>query len=81
MKLCWQKWKLTNTPVHADKEGETKEHWTGNTQKIIMREVMSQLKVEAVHFLQAHEGAHSVLCLWYKTKIGAVLHIIDDAQD
>lgn len=24
MKLCWQKWKLTNTPVHADKEGGNK---------------------------------------------------------
>lgn len=70
-----------HSSARRQRGGETKEHWTGNTQKIIMREVMSQLKVEAVHFLQAHEGAHGVLCLWYKTKIGAVLHIIDDAQD
>lgn len=44
---------------------------------MIMKEMMSQQRVEAVHFLQVPDGereraVHSALCLSSETKISAV---------
>lgn len=57
------RWKLTNTSVHKHKERETKRGTEKeNIQKIIMKEMMSQLRVEAIHFLQVPQGESSAQC-------------------
>lgn len=72
--ICWQRWKLTNTSVRRDKgKGDKKrasETGKGNIQKMIMKEMMSQLRVDTVHFLQLPTGraAHNVLRLSYVDK-------------
>lgn len=64
--ICWQRWKLTNTSVRRDKgKGDKKrasETGKANIQKMIMKEMMSQLRVDTVHFLQLPTGESSTQC-------------------
>lgn len=48
---------------------------------MIMNEMVSQLRGEAVHFLQVPKGESStqLVCLSYKGKDQCCVHIIDDA--
>lgn len=84
--ICWQRWKLTNTSVRRDKgKGDKKrasETGKGNIQKMIMKEMMSQLRVDTVHFLQLPTGESSTQCAPpFICRQRSVLHITDDAED
>lgn len=58
------------------------EAWKGSAQKMIMKGMMSKLRVDTVHFLQLPTGQSSTPCaLSFICRQRSVLHITDDARD